>query len=104
MPGLHSPRNSWNIAGHSCRRSNVRDPSTSIPNCHAIPRENSTSASSATAIGASAIPESSDHQEISMRTISFEELSSLVGQEIGVSDWVAIEQDRINMFADATGD
>ncbi|MBN9535716.1 MAG: MaoC family dehydratase [Reyranella sp.] len=27
-----------------------------------------------------------------------------VGEEIGVSDWVEITQDRINLFADATGD
>lgn len=39
-----------------------------------------------------------------MRTVSFEELPSLVGQELGVSDWVLIDQDRINTFADATGD
>jgi acyl dehydratase len=39
-----------------------------------------------------------------MRTASFEELPSLVGQEIGVSDWQVIDQDRINKFADATGD
>ncbi len=26
------------------------------------------------------------------------------GNEIGVSDWMVIDQDRINMFADATGD
>ncbi|MDR3497802.1 MAG: MaoC family dehydratase [Parvibaculum sp.] len=26
------------------------------------------------------------------------------GKEIGVSDWVQIDQDRINKFADATGD
>ncbi|HEX7777437.1 MAG TPA: MaoC family dehydratase [Parvibaculum sp.] len=26
------------------------------------------------------------------------------GKEIGVSDWVLIDQDRINKFADATGD
>ena len=26
------------------------------------------------------------------------------GKEIGVSDWVEIDQDRINRFADATGD
>jgi acyl dehydratase len=26
------------------------------------------------------------------------------GNEIGVSDWVVIDQDRINKFADATGD
>lgn len=39
-----------------------------------------------------------------MRTVSFDELPSLVGQEIGVSDWVTIDQNRINTFADATGD
>jgi acyl dehydratase len=39
-----------------------------------------------------------------MRTVSFDELPSLVGQELGVTDWVAIDQDRINKFADATGD
>ncbi|MBE8190651.1 MAG: MaoC family dehydratase [Alphaproteobacteria bacterium] len=27
-----------------------------------------------------------------------------VGNEIGVSDWMKIDQDRINMFAEATGD
>ncbi|KIF82633.1 MaoC family dehydratase [Noviherbaspirillum autotrophicum] len=40
-----------------------------------------------------------------MREItSVEELKSLIGQEVAVSDWVAISQERINMFADATGD
>jgi acyl dehydratase len=39
-----------------------------------------------------------------MRTVSFDELPSLVGQELGVTDWIAIDQDRINKFADATGD
>ena len=33
-----------------------------------------------------------------------EEMKKCVGQEIGVSDWFAIDQDRINDFADATGD
>jgi acyl dehydratase len=32
------------------------------------------------------------------------ELEPLVGQEIGVSDWVTIDQHRIDLFADATGD
>jgi acyl dehydratase len=27
-----------------------------------------------------------------------------IGKEIGVSDWVLVDQDRINKFADATGD
>jgi acyl dehydratase len=39
-----------------------------------------------------------------MKTVTFEELPALVGQETGVSDWVTIDQDRINKFADATGD
>jgi acyl dehydratase len=32
------------------------------------------------------------------------ELQPLVGQEIGVSDWITVDQKRINLFADATGD
>src|SRR5580693_6749 len=32
------------------------------------------------------------------------EMHKYVGQEIGVSDWVEVSQDRINQFADATGD
>ena len=39
-----------------------------------------------------------------MQTATFETVASLAGQEIGVSDWVEITQDRINAFADATGD
>ena len=39
-----------------------------------------------------------------MRTVSFEDLPSLVGQEVGVSEWIMIDQNRINKFADATGD
>jgi acyl dehydratase len=39
-----------------------------------------------------------------MRSISFDELPSLAGQEMGVSDWLTIDQNRINQFADATGD
>jgi acyl dehydratase len=31
-------------------------------------------------------------------------LAARVGEEIGVSDWMAITQERINQFADATGD
>jgi acyl dehydratase len=33
-----------------------------------------------------------------------EELKSLVGEEIGESDWFEITQDRVNAFADATED
>jgi acyl dehydratase len=32
------------------------------------------------------------------------DMFKLVGQEIGVSDWVEVSQDRIDRFADATGD
>lgn len=32
------------------------------------------------------------------------ELQSLVGEVVGTSDWVSIDQQRINTFAEATGD
>ncbi len=38
------------------------------------------------------------------RTVAFEDLESLVGEHVGVSDWHEIDQDRVNLFADATGD
>ncbi|WP_353257114.1 MaoC family dehydratase [Hyphomonas sp.] len=38
------------------------------------------------------------------RKISFADLESLAGQEVGVSDWHTIDQDRVNKFAEATGD
>jgi len=40
-----------------------------------------------------------------MRVISgFDEMRSLAGQEIGTSDWVEVTQERIDRFAEATGD
>jgi acyl dehydratase len=36
--------------------------------------------------------------------VDFKDLPGLAGKEIGVSDWLLIDQDRVNMFADATGD
>lgn len=33
-----------------------------------------------------------------------EELKTLVGQEVGASDWVEVTQERVNAFADATED
>ena len=40
-----------------------------------------------------------------MRTIQgLSELSSFVGEELGVSEWMSVSQDRIQLFADATGD
>jgi acyl dehydratase len=38
------------------------------------------------------------------RKIAYADLESLAGQEVGVSDWHLIDQARINLFADATGD
>ncbi len=35
---------------------------------------------------------------------SYEEFASHIGQNIGVSDWLEIPQERINLFADATID
>jgi acyl dehydratase len=35
---------------------------------------------------------------------SLEDAESLVGQELGVSDWLEIDQQRIDAFAAATGD
>jgi acyl dehydratase len=39
-----------------------------------------------------------------MLTATFESLPALAGREIGVSDWLVIDQARINLFAEATGD
>lgn len=38
------------------------------------------------------------------RTVAFADLESLVGEHVGTSDWHEIDQDRVNLFADATGD
>ncbi|CCY02358.1 putative uncharacterized protein [Prevotella sp. CAG:924] len=35
---------------------------------------------------------------------SYEEFASHLGQQLGVSDWLTVDQDRINQFADATLD
>lgn len=39
-----------------------------------------------------------------MREVAYSDLPSLVGQELGVSDWVEVTQERVNQFAEATGD
>ncbi len=39
-----------------------------------------------------------------MKVINPSEIDSVKGTEVGVSDWVLIDQDRINKFADATMD
>jgi len=33
-----------------------------------------------------------------------DELAALTGEELGTSDWLQIDQDRVNAFAEATGD
>lgn len=35
---------------------------------------------------------------------SIAELRKLIGQEVAVTDWLAINQERVNQFAEATGD
>ena len=37
-------------------------------------------------------------------TVPYAELPSLVGRDLGHSDWIEITQDRVNVFADATDD
>lgn len=39
-----------------------------------------------------------------MPIASLDEIRSKVGSEIGVSDWITVDQPRINAFADATED
>jgi len=39
-----------------------------------------------------------------MTAIDLARLGDLTGREVGVSDWLLIAQDRIDAFADATGD
>jgi len=39
-----------------------------------------------------------------MKTVKASDLSSLIGTEIGTSEWAVMDQDRINVFADVTED
>ena len=32
------------------------------------------------------------------------ELKTLIGEHLGYSDWLEVTQERVNLFADATGD
>jgi acyl dehydratase len=36
--------------------------------------------------------------------VPVEKLKTMIGQDNGTSDWVLIDQERVNMFADATSD
>ena len=42
--------------------------------------------------------------EVSVKTYQLAELQALVGSPIGTSDWVTVDQARIDKFADVTGD
>ena len=35
---------------------------------------------------------------------TFEEVAEAAGTDLGTSEWVSIDQRRVNQFADATGD
>ena len=37
-------------------------------------------------------------------TINVNQLDDYIGKEVGVSEWMTVDQERINQFADATGD
>jgi acyl dehydratase len=39
-----------------------------------------------------------------MITVTFDELPGLEGTDLGTGDWLDVTQERINLFADATGD
>jgi acyl dehydratase len=43
-------------------------------------------------------------EEALMEAVEFKDLEGLVGQEVGLSDWLEVTQERVNQFADATGD
>ena len=37
-------------------------------------------------------------------TLNVDQLQDYIGKEVGVSEWMLVDQDRINQFAEATGD
>lgn len=39
-----------------------------------------------------------------MKTVKAEDLQATIGTDLGVSDWIVIEQDRVNQFAGVTED
>jgi acyl dehydratase len=45
-----------------------------------------------------------DAGEHHMTSITPAELATKIGENIGVSEWILVDQDMINKFADATGD
>jgi len=41
---------------------------------------------------------------MSAEQFTLENITTYVGRELGVSDWLTVDQERINQFADCTGD
>lgn len=39
-----------------------------------------------------------------MKTVAVSDLQGLIGTEIGTSEWITVDQERINVFADVTED
>ena len=39
-----------------------------------------------------------------LKVVKTDDIDKVIGTEVGVSDWVIIDQDRIDKFADATMD
>lgn len=37
-------------------------------------------------------------------TLNVDQLNDYIGKEVGISEWLLVNQERINQFADATGD
>jgi acyl dehydratase len=42
--------------------------------------------------------------KMAAKSLTLDEYRALVGQEVGVSDWIDVPQDKINAFAEVTGD
>lgn len=39
-----------------------------------------------------------------MGTVSIDEMMAMAGKDLGTSEWITVDQEMINKFADATGD
>src|SRR4051794_15122592 len=48
--------------------------------------------------------EGEEKKRASVREIALAEVKDLVGQEVGISEWITVSQDMIDRFADATED
>ncbi|MDV7245926.1 MULTISPECIES: MaoC family dehydratase [Rhodococcus] len=45
-----------------------------------------------------------DTTQLPVRPASYDELTALIGRELGPTEWHEVTQERVNAFADATGD